>query len=125
MSILSRIFRHSPIRYAVAAGIALLVAFLCLLRTGFDLRIYYMDALSTAGAVVILLGLLFMVAYFGAFDTFGYSFSTIRSSRRYKDLYAYSEAKKEKRHKDGWTFMPFLTVGTAFLIIGLLLGIGL
>ena len=75
MSILSRIFRHSPIRYAVAAGIALLVAFLCLLRTGFDLRIYYMDALSTAGAVVILLGLLFMAAYFGAFDTFGYSFS--------------------------------------------------
>ncbi len=125
MDILNRIFRHSPIRYAVASGIALVIAFLSLLRTGFDLRIYYMDAFSVAGAAVILLGLLFMAAYFGAFDTFGYSFSMWRATRRYKDLYAYSEAKKEKRQKGGWTFMPFLVVGAVFLLLGLLLRIGL
>ena len=125
MSILSRIFHHSPLRYAIAAAIALIITLLGLLRTGFDLRIYYMDAFSVAGTVVLLLGLLFLVSYLGAFDIFGYSFSMLRSVRRYKDLYTYSEAKKEKRAHGGWTFMPFLLVGFVFLIIGLSLGIGL
>ena len=122
---LDRIFRHSPRRYVAAAGIALLVALLVLLRDGFRLRIAYMNALSTAGAVVVLLGLLIMVDSFGAFDIFGYSFSTLGKDRRYKDLYAYGEARKEKRRRAGWTFMPFLLVGAAFLLAGLLLRIGL
>ena len=70
-------------------------------------------------------GLLQLAGYFGAFDIFGYAFSTFRSVRRYEDLFAYSEAKKEKRHRGNWYFMPWLLVGAGFLLVGLCLGIGL
>lgn len=121
MSILSRLFRHSVGYYVTAFAVGVVVTALALLRNGFSLRISWVDSLTVAGAVLILLGLLFLVAHFGAFDMFGYSFSTL-GNRRYKNLYEYSRAKQEKRGHGGWTFMPFITVGTAFLLIGFLIG---
>ncbi len=125
MNAIRRIFRHSWKQYAAAAGVAVTVTLLSLLRDGFALRISYYNALTMAGAVTLLLGLLLMTAYFGAFDIFGYSFSTFRSRRRYRDLYEYAEAKKEKRRRGDRFFMPWLIVGAVFLIAGLLLRIGL
>ena len=95
MSILSRLFRHSVGYYVTAFAVGLVVTALALLRNGFSLRISWVDSLTVAGAVLILLGLLFLVAHFGAFDMFGYSFSTL-GNRRYKNLYEYSRAKQEK-----------------------------
>lgn len=86
-----------------------------LLIRGFDRRIYYMDALSVAGAVSILLGLLMLAASAGAFDTIGYGFSTLRSVRRDKDLYEYSLRKKEKRKGRGRAYLPLIAVGAVFL----------
>ena len=69
---------------------------------------------------LILLGLLGFVHYHGAFDTFGYAFSTFQD-RRWKDLPAYRDAKQGKRIKGGWTFMPAITVGAVLLLAGLIL----
>ncbi len=124
MSILGRIFHHSPKHYGIAAGIGVLTALLVLLRDGFHLRIHYMNALTVAGAVVLLIGLLLLVGYYGAFDTFGYSFSTL-GRRRYDSLYEYSQAKQQERSRGGWLFCPYLITGLVLLLIGLLLGIGL
>ena len=43
----------------------------------------------------------------------------------YHDLYEYAEAKKEKRRHGNKFFLPWMIVGTAFLLAGLLLRIGL
>ena len=120
-----RIFRHPWKQYAAAAATAVLVTLLLLVRDGFSLRISYYNALSTAGAVTLFMGLLLMVSYFGVFDIFGYSFSTLRRQRRYKDLYEYSEAKREKRRRGDLYFLPWIIVGAGFLLAGLLLRVGL
>ena len=125
MNVIRRFFRHPWKQYAAAAGVAVAITGLSLLRDGFTLRIHYYNALTMAGAVTLLLGLLLMTAYLGVFDIFGYSFSTIGTRRRYHDLYEYTEAKKEKRRRGDRFFVPWLIVGTAFLVAGLLLRIGM
>ena len=119
MSILSRLFRHAVWRYLVAVLLGAAAVGLVLLRNGIAYRLAWADALTVGGAVLVFVGLLGLVAHGGAFDFFGYSFSTL-GNRRYKDMYAYSQAKRESRSHGGWTFMPFLTVGAAYLLIGLL-----
>ena len=120
-----RLFLHSPKVYAVALALGILLTALVLRSRGSLLPLWWADGLS-AGAVLVLLGLLGLAARLGAFDIVGYSFSTL-GSRRYKDLFAYSEAKKEKRSRSELGFMPFLTVGAVFLVAGLavrVLGVG-
>ena len=124
MNAICRFFRHPLKQYAAAAAAAVLVTFLVLLRDGFTLRISYYNALTTAGGATLLLGLLLAAGFFGAFDIFGYSFSTLRRQRRYHDLYDYSEAKREKRRHTDRYFVPWLIVGAVFLLSGLLLRIG-
>ena len=120
MSVLDRLFRHPPRRYLLPAALGVILTLLVLWRNGFGLKIAWVDALTVAGAVLILLGLLSLLAYHGAFDTFGYAFSTW-GRRRWESLYAYSEAMREKRGRGGWTFVPTFVVGAAFLGVGLLL----
>ncbi len=103
----------------VNVGFTLLVLFL----KGFDRKIYYVDALSVAGAVSILVGLLAWVAWAGAFDTIGYGFSTLLSDRKYKDLYEYSSRKQEKRGRQSSVLLPFLLTGLGFLGISLLIAV--
>jgi hypothetical protein len=120
VQLLSRLFRHPFRYYAISAAAGIVAALLSLLRTGFDLRIYYADAFTLAGLLLILIGLLLLTTHYGVFDIFGYSFSTFRE-RRYKTLYDYSQAHDAKRKRSGWRFMTPITVGAVFLIIGLLI----
>ena len=115
-----RLFLHSPKVYAVALALGIVLTALVLRSRGSLLPLWWADALSAAGAVLVLLGLLGLVARLGAFDTVGYGISTI-GSRRYKDLVAYSEAKREKRSHAPLGFMPFVTVGVVFFLAGLVL----
>ena len=110
-------FRHHPLHYIAAAILGAAIVTVMLLHNPSRSRMAFADAFSVAGAVVVLLGLLLLVSYFGAFEIFGFSFSA-HGARRYRTLYEYSEAKKEKRSKGGWTFMPYITVGAALLLIG-------
>lgn len=63
----------------------------------------------------------------GAFDTFGYSFSTLRTSfgfnstKKYKDLYEYTVIKYEKRSKEKFIALPYFISGVIFLIVSIIL----
>ncbi len=105
--------------FLVNTAFTLLVLFL----RGFELKIYYVDAFSVAGGISVLLALLFWVSRAGAFDTIRYGFSTLYSGRKYKDLYEYSSAKREKRDRRGGISKPFFLVGIGFLACSLLLSI--
>lgn len=107
-------------RYLTAFLLNLAVTLVVLWLRGFDLKIYYVDALSVAGAVSVLLGLLIWVTDAGAFDTIGYGFSTFRSNRRDKDLFEYVTRKREARKRKGKPYLPFLITGAVFLLISFL-----
>ena len=108
-------------RYAVAFLINVGLTLVVLFARGFDLKIYYVDAFSVAGAVSILLGLFTWVIRAGMFDTVGYGFATLLSDRKYRDLYEYSSRKKEKRGRQRGFFLPLLVMGLGFLGISLLI----
>lgn len=108
-------------RYAAAFLLNVGLTLLVLFARGFNLKIYYMDAFSVAGAVSILLGMFTWVVKAGMFDTVGYGFSTLRSARKYSDLYEYSSRKKEKRSRKGSMFLPLFVTGVGFLGISLLI----
>ena len=117
-----KLFLHSPVRYIVGLVLALIIGFLCLLSKGFEYRISYVDAFSVAGAAVFFMGLLQAVAFYGAFDIFGFSASSFgRKERKYKDYASYLEQKSAKRKASKLTYMPFIAVGVVFFIIGIIL----
>ena len=115
-----RLFLHSPKAYVLALVLGAAFAALNLWSRGSGLLIRWADALSTAGAALILLGILGLVARLGAFDTAGYGVSKIWKPR-YRDLVEYTQAKAEKRSRMPLGFMPFIAVGTLFLLAGLVL----
>ena len=123
MGFFRRFFRHSPKGYAVALVLAAVITVLALVQRGFDLLIYYADSFGIAGGIVFFLGLLLLVTYLGAFDTFGYAFSALGKNRRYRDLAEYTIARKEKRSHGEWFFSPYITVGAVFLLAGLILSL--
>ena len=117
-----KLFLHSPARYIIGIILALFIGFLCLLSKGFEYRISYVDAFSVAGAAVFFIGLLQAAAYYGAFDIFGYAFSSFRrKEHKYKDYISYQEHKSEIKNISKLTYMPFIAVGAVFFIIGMVL----
>ena len=118
MSVIRKLFLHSPKSYIIALSIATVIAVIRLATTGFDLLFYYIDALTIAGAIIFLVGMLAVVSKFGAFDMFRYSFSSLRRSGKYKDYYEYESKKQETRTRTELTFMCYFTVGAVFLIVG-------
>ena len=117
-----KLFLHSPVRYIVGVVLALIIGVLCLLSNGFEYRISYVDAFSVAGAVVFFVGLLQVVSFYGAFDIFGYSFSSFRrKERKYTDYVDYQTKKRAEKSNSKLTYMPFIAVGAVFFIIGMIL----
>lgn len=115
-----RWFIHSPGRYALALVLGAGLTALGLYFRKSLLPIWWADSLSIAGAVLVLLGLLGLMARLGTFDMAGYAVSTL-GNRRYRDLYEYSRAKAEKRSHTPPGFVPFIAVGAVFLAAGLIL----
>jgi len=139
MSFFRKYVFHSPGHYIAAALAGIAISLIMLFNRGFDKAFYYYDALSTAGLVCIFFGLLKMVAYFGAFDIFTYSFRKLsRNNRRrsnsgydpmqaddperkrFESLFEYSNQEKEKRRRSELTFIPYILVGIVFLIAGII-----
>ncbi len=121
MLLLQKLFRLKPGYYAAAAAAGALIAGLSLWRAGVLSRIAWMDALTTAGGILVLLGALALTARLGAFDIFGFAFSTL-GRRRHETLYDYSAARTGKNARRPWNFMAFITVGAVCLLAGLLVG---
>ncbi len=121
MNFLKKYILHSPAHYGVALGLNTFFVLLVLFLRGFDYLIYYVDAFGVAGGISMFFGALLLLSSLGAFYTFGYSFSTLRGERKYKDLYEYTKAKSDKQAKQQKIYMPYILVGLLFLIISAIL----
>ena len=120
-----KLFLHSPVRYVLAVLLSAAVAAACLATQGHTLRVQWANALTTAGAVTALVGMLQCVAFYGAFDTFRFSFSSLGNQRPNKDYFEYLEEKKEQRSHQNLVYVPFIAVGLLVLAVGVLVGLGL
>lgn len=124
MDSLRKIFFQTPWHYAIAAGVAAVVAvFRCIaLPQGLDLRYVVYEVLSVSGSVTFLVGALLAVAYFGAFDLFGYVFAPGRTDegRQFKNYAEYAKAKENKRYRNGYYFVPYFVVGVLVFLLSFL-----
>ena len=119
MSLFRKLFLHSPLKYIISFIVGGAIAVGVLFIEGFDIKMSYQDAFFIAGAVLVVTGGLSFVTYFGGFDIFVYGFMSFNPNRRYKDLYEYSEAKKEKRRSKSIPFMPYIVIGVIYIIVSL------
>ena len=118
MIFLRKVFFHSPKRYIAAAVTASAIAIVALFTRGHETLVSYGDAISLAGGAVFFLGLLFAVAFYGAFETFAYAVQNWSRKDKHDDFYEYIHRRADERKNKELTFMPFVTVGMAFFLIG-------
>ena len=84
------------------------------------------DGLFVAGCIFLAVGALSIITNLGFFDIFGYNASRFNSLlHKYKDnpyhgVYEYTEAKKEKRKRNRYTFISYVIVGAVFLIAAII-----
>lgn len=117
---MKRLFFHSPIRYIIALFIAILFVLIRLFTShGFLELLAYCDGTFIAGMILICLGGLSVVTYFGGFDIFSYNFSKKKEGA--SSLYEYSQIKAEKRKNAPLHFVPYFVVGLFFLLISTIL----
>ena len=124
MYTLKKFFLHSPGHYIAAVVLAALV---CMFRFNNldDLvspQFAWYDSLSVAGYATFLVGALFTVAFFGAFDLFTYVFSPgrIGANRKFKSYAQYANHKEELRARQTYYFVPYYVVGVVVYLISLL-----
>ena len=116
---------------SVTAGAIATFCLLFFLRQDFSL-VGWMNALFYCGGIVVLLGLLVLVAHFGAFDFFVYGVRDVffhmnpnpEKKKPYADYVDYSEKKKELRRRRGLdAIWPFLIIGIVIFIASVVLRI--
>jgi hypothetical protein len=122
MKLFKKLFLHSLSQYLFALGIGVTVTLLYALLNGTHLNMY-LYGMGLAGLLLILIGGLATTTYFGAFDTFGYSFGKVFNYKKNKNikLPEYVEQQNIKRKAQNLTFMPYYVVGVLLLIISQIL----
>lgn len=87
------------------------------------------DGMALAMAVVLLFGLLMLVNYLGAFDTFAFGFKQLGSmifakdARKEGPYHEYKENMAVKRQDSSYNFIIMIAVGLLFVIALLVLEI--
>ena len=123
----SRLFPSTIAPYIRAVVIGIALTLLVLFRDGFHVLLAYVNGLTTAGILLVLVGLLLLVVHFGSLDTFAFAFKKAKELRR-KDVegmprqsyWEYLQAKQEQRRTESWDFMAYVWVGVVFTAAGFL-----
>lgn len=124
MYALKKFFFRSPWHYLCASIVAIAMGLFRFFTLGADVspRFMWFEILSVSGFVTCLIGALLLVAYWGAFDLFGYVFSPGRTGehRKFANYADYTQKKEEKRARNGWYFVPYFVVGIVLMLISML-----
>ena len=114
---LSKLFLHSWKKYIILTVVGLLILLVNLLLHDFTYLINYISGLQIAGIVIILVGGLSILNYFGAYDFWAYAFMRKGKNGKKPSVYDYSEEKRLVRSRSKWPFGPYFIIGFLFLII--------
>ena len=122
MDYFRKVFLHSPGHYIAALIVAVVVGVyrFATLSDGVGVWFALYEIFSVSGLVTFLIGGLMTVSFFGAFDLFGYVFSSARSNGKYKNYADYSQKSMEKRTLGKYYFVPYYVVGVIVFLISFL-----
>ena len=92
------------------------------IKNSWIMLIEHCNACFIAGFVLVGISALAALNLFGAFDIFSFYFNRKKKENGDKEvLYDYSTRKKQERLKVKLAFLPYLLVGSLFLIASLIL----
>ena len=112
MNFIKKLFVHSLGHYIAALIMNLVIIAVYVGVYGIDIKLNWYNAVSVSGFVTMLIGALFMVAFMGVFDLFGYTASRLSGkNHKYSDYTQYHLSKMERRNNSGYYFMPYFIVG--------------
>ena len=114
-------FLHSLVKYIIIAMLAVIIVLGNLLMNGFNYYHYYVDGVQIAGLVIIFIGGLSMLGYYGAYDFWGYTFSKKQLDGRRIDINEYLEHKRIKKRSKHLPFPPYFLCGIIILIISFIM----
>lgn len=121
------------IMWSVALGLSIGVFCFCLFVPMVQRPLHYVaswsEACISSGIIIALMGALYVVAHFGAFDMLAYGVRDViwhmnpaqDKQKKYKDYTDYVEKRREKNRLHGPYFWPFLAFAGAFLLAGIIL----
>lgn len=120
MNLFKKLFFHSLNKYLTAIGIVIILTGIYVLINGRVIQMI-LNGLSLAGFATVLIGGIMTTAYFGSFDSFGYSFKKVLNYKKNRKLtyVDYIENKRVSRQAEPLYFMPFYVVGIITLVISL------
>ena len=123
MAVILHFLKKNWIRFLVALiiGVIPVVVFNAVNNT-WQLAIGYCNGLFISAFLLIAISGLVALSLFGAFDIFSFYFDRRRKEDGTKEnLYDYSARKKENRWKAKFAFLPYLIIGSLYLIASLIL----
>ena len=113
-----------PVLICCTVVIVILASRGSFVKTGKALVLDLCDAFTVPGAVMFCFGLLFVATNGGTFDMLAFGvrklFDLFRKDLtkvKYRTFYDYRQAQKEKKR----TFLHFIIVGSAFLLVAIVL----
>ena len=121
MTFIKNVFFHSPIKYLILFLVATGIVLINLILNSFTVLYFYVDGFFIAGFSLILVGVLSLLNYFGAYDFWSYAFSRKKKDDHRMPIYDYSEEKKRKRKLKPLPFGPYFGVGILFFVISIIL----
>lgn len=120
-----RLFLHSWKKYLILTIVGLVILLINLSLHDFVYLLNYISGLQIAGFVLILVGGLSLLNYYGAYDFWSYAFTRRGKNGKNGSVYEYSEEKRSKRSKLKLPFGPYFLTGTVYLLLSFLLYIWL
>ena len=81
----------------------------------------YRDGATIAGFVLFFFGLLLILSHFGAFDIFNFFFQRKKKEDGKKEIYSeYVERKRMEKGHLNLFFLPYLIVGSLYLLFSVI-----
>ena len=102
-------------------GAAVMVIFVAI-KQNWSVVINYVNGLFLAGFLLFAFGVLIILTGFGSFNMFTFYFNRKKKDNGYKEnYYEYTQRKEIERSKYKKIFLPYLIIGTLYILISVVL----
>ena len=128
MNKIGQFFKENWIRFLVCIGVGgiFIVLYNLMLQSTTDVNIWvllssYRDGATIGGFVLFFFGLLLILGHFGAFDIFNFFFGRKKKEDGTREIYSeYVERKRMEKGHLNLSFLPYLIVGSLYLLFSVI-----
>ena len=121
-------FKENWIRFVASIGVGaiFMVIYNAILQSTTSVNIWallssYRDGATIGGFVLFFFGLLLILSHFGAFDIFNFFFGRKKKEDGTREIYSeYVQRKRMEKGHLNLYFLPYLIVGSLFLLFSVI-----